>query len=287
MYISTEIQSFKKYGDNRKVLTLLKNAGFTAYDFSIFRTGNAYLEFMQADDYLAQAQKFRAFADGLGLPCNQTHAPFPTAIKGNDEYNEKTFHEIVRAIEVSGILGAKICVVHPCNDYTAEENAELYKKFEPYARKAGVKIALENMWNSYHWGQPDFHALPASCSHHDDFFKHMELLPKDIFCACVDIGHAEMAGLDTSAEQMIERLGGYMQCMHLQDIDGINDNHQVPFNYSVDFEKVITALKNIGYQGDITLECAYTATKHPVELYESLARYMASVADYFRKRLEE
>lgn len=287
MYISTEIQSFYKYGNNREVLKMLKNAGFTAYDFSMFRNSNAYKEIMLADDYMAKAQEFRAYADSLGLPCNQTHAPYPTAIKGNETHNEKMFEEVVRAILVSGVLGASVCVIHPCNDYTAEENAELYKRFEPYARQAGVKIGVENMWNSYHWGQPDFHALPAACSHHDDFLNHLRLLPNDIFCACVDVGHAEMQGLDTSAEQMILTLGGYVQSIHLHDIDGVNDNHQVPFNYNIDFEKVIGALKKIGYQGDITLECAYTALKHPVELYESLARYMASVAGYFKMRLEE
>lgn len=286
MYISTEIHSFKKYGAPEQIVAMLKNAGFSAYDYSMFIYSKPYDD-LHADDYIERAQKFCAYADSIGIVCNQTHAPYPTARKGDKEYNEKRFELVARAIEVSGVLGAKVCVVHPCNDYTAEENAEMYLKLAPYARKASVKIGLENMWNSYHWGQPDFHALPAACSHHEDFLKHMELLPKDVFCACVDIGHAEMAHLDTSAAAMIETLGDYMQCMHLHDIDGVNDNHQVPFNYNIDFEKVIAALKKIGYKGDVTLECAYTATKHPVELHESLARYMASVANYFKKRLEE
>ena len=286
MYISTDINSFKRYGSPKKIVKMLKDAGFTAYDYSMFIYSKPYDD-LQEDDYINRAWDLRGYADQVGIVCNQTHAPYPTAIKGNAEYNERTFKLIVRAIETSRVLGAKVCVVHPCNDYTAEENAELYLSLMLYARKANVKIGVENMWNSYHWGEPDFHALPAACSHHEDFLKHMELLPKDVFCACVDIGHAEMAYLDTSAAQMIEALGEHMQSMHLHDIDGVNDNHQVPFNYNIDFEKVIASLKKIGYKGDITLECAYTATRHPVELHEALARYMASVADYFRKRLEE
>ena len=286
MYISTEIHSFKKYGDDRAIIKMLKDAGFTAYDYSMFVYSNS-AALIAADDYIEQAKALRAYADEIGIACNQTHAIYPSAQVGKEEYNQKTFEKIVRNIQVSGVLGAKVCVVHPCNDYTAEENAELYLALAPYARKAGVKIGVENMWNSYHWGQPDFHALPAACSHHEDFLKHMQLLPKDAFCACVDIGHAEMAGLRTSAAQMIETLGEYVQCIHLHDIDGVNDNHQMPFTYNVDFEKVISALKKIGYQGDVTLECAYTATKHPVELYESLARHMAAVANYFKNRIEK
>ena len=101
------------------------------------------------------------------------------------------FPKIVRAIEVSGILGAKICVIHPCNDYTPEENAILYKSFEPHARKAGVKIGLENVWS---WPNGSVTAIPSACSHHENFRAHLDLLPADVFVACLDIGHAELQG---------------------------------------------------------------------------------------------
>lgn len=286
MYISTEIYSFEKFGTTKEIIKMLKDAGFTAFDYSMFIGSKAYDDLTQ-DDYIQRAQELRAYADEIGIVCNQTHAPDPTLNLNNENFNKMIFPHIVRAIEISGILGAKVCVIHPCNDYDAKQNAQLYSTFAPYARKAGVKIGVENMWNAYHWDEPDFHALPAACSHHEDFLCHMQALPEDVFTACVDIGHAEMAYLNTSACEMIETLGSYMGCMHLHDIDGVNDNHQVPFNYKIDFNKVITSLKKIGYKGDITLECAYTAPGHPIELYEALATYMASVANYFRKKLLE
>lgn len=283
MYISTEIHSFRKLGSIEKILVALKESGFTAYDFSMFEGGLSD-EIMLADDYLDRAKKLRAFADNLGLPCNQSHAPFATAKKGNDAYNKAMYPKIVRAIEVSGILGAKVCVVHPCNDYTAEENAVLYKSFEEVARKSGVKIGVENMWN---WDEKEDHASKASCSHHDDFKTHMELLPKDVFTACLDIGHAEMKGLDTTAVQMIETLDGYLTAMHLHDNNRWGDNHSIPFAYNIDFEPIIQALKKINYQGDITLEVDGFATNVPKELIPANMRYMASVANYFRDRLLE
>ncbi|MBR2375196.1 MAG: sugar phosphate isomerase/epimerase [Clostridia bacterium] len=286
MYVSTEIDSFKKYGDNREIIRLLKDSGFTAYDFSIFVYGHGE-KLMLSDDYREQAQEFRTFADSIGIVCNQTHAPYPSAIKGDEAYNEKLRGRIIRAIEISGILGAKVCVVHPCNDYTAEENEKLYRFFEPYARKAGVKIGLENMWNSYHWGEPDFHALPAACSDHADFLRHLERLPSDVFVACVDIGHAELKALGTSASEMIETLGSRVQAIHLHDVDGVNDNHTIPFTSGIDFEPIIESLRKIGYNGDVTLECAYVAKRYPVELHASLARHLADIANYFKKRLEQ
>ena len=215
MEISTEIGSFRRYGTNREILRLLKDSGFTAYDFSMFR-GTLKDRLIDSENYREDAKALREYADSIGLRCNQAHAPFPTARKGNESYNESAFPEIARAIEVSGILGAKVCVVHPCNDYTAEENASLYRRFEPYARRAGVKIGVENMWN---WDDKAGHACAAACSSPDSYLAHLALLDEEVFTACLDIGHAEMAGLGTSAPEMIAALGRRLGAMHLHDND--------------------------------------------------------------------
>ena len=280
MLISTEIGSFSKLGDIKAILSLLKNAGFTAYDYSMCHA--IAQDVLYAENYIEKAQEIRDFADSIGLPCNQTHAPFPTARKGQEEYNMEIFPVVARSIEISGVLGAKVCVVHPCNDYTAEENYELYKRLEPYARKAGVKIGVENMWN---WREG--HASTAACSHHDDFRKHLDLLPADVFVACLDIGHAEMFGLDTSAVQMIEKLNERLEAIHLHDVNLYNDNHSLPFTQKVDFNKVIEAFKKVGYQGDITLESINFFKPLPVELLPNAAKYAVEVAEYFRKTISE
>jgi sugar phosphate isomerase/epimerase len=281
MEISTEIGSFKRYGDNFEILRLLKDSGFTAYDFSMFRGTKERL--IDSEDFKRRGEELRAYADKIGIKCNQAHAPFPSAIKGNEEYNKQIFPEIARAIELSGILGAKVCVVHPYNEYTAEENAVLYKRFEPYARKAGVKIGVENMWD---WDDKEGHACAAACSCPDDYEKHFSLLDKDVFVACLDIGHAEMRGLNTSAPQMIFALKDKLQAIHLHDNDCWHDSHMLPYTMSIDFQAIISALKEIGYKGDITLEADRFLPKYPLELYPAAARFMAEVADDFRKKLE-
>lgn len=288
MLISTEINPFQGYGDVKKVIKMLKDAGFTAYDYSMFSHAHANLV---AEDYKERAKEIRAYADSIGIVCNQTHAPFPTVVTErrmplNESvvFNEKSFEIVKRAIEFSGILGAKICVVHPCNDHGAEENAKFYLCLEETARTAGVKIALENMWN---WYPGDTHASPAACSHHDDFKKHLDLLPKDVFVACVDIGHAEMFGLDTSAVKMLETLGDRVEAMHLHDVDGTYDNHAIPFNQKIKYAPIIETLRKIGYKGDVTLESEHPAVDVPVELIPAAATYMAAIANYFKNEIEK
>ena len=293
MYISTEINSFKALGSNEKVLRLLKESGFDAYDFSMFYGSLAETEILDHEDYLARAKAFRAVADGIGLVCNQAHAPFPSATNDDyprfsmstAEYNAYAHKKIERAIEVAGVLGAKSIVVHPWNCYTPEKNAVLYASFEGVARKAGIKIAVENMWNCEGWGTVHFRALPAACSHHNDFKAHMDLLPKDLYIACVDIGHAHMRGLDTSAVEMLETLGDYVQALHIHDNDLVHDSHQLPYTMKIDFTAILEALKRIGYQGDITLEADVYMKKFPLELYPQAAKLMAETAEYMRKYL--
>ena len=293
MYISTEINSFRDFGDNEKVLRLLKDAGFDAYDYSMFYGSNAEREVLSHDDYLLRAKAFRRAADEIGLVCNQAHAPFPTATRdgrermgmSSAEYNRYAHEKITRAIEVAGVLGAKIIVVHPCNDYTAEQNAELLKSFEKTARKAGVKIALENMWNCENG--TTFRATPAACSHHDDFRAHLEMLPKDVFVACLDIGHAEMSGLNTDCVQMIERLGEYLQAVHIHDNDCVHDSHGLPYTMRIDLLKMLTSLKKSRYCGDVTLEADTYIRKFPLELYPHAAKLMAEIASYMREFLSK
>lgn len=285
-HISTSIGYFRKIDDDKKIIKLLKDAGFTAYDFSM--CSKAGLDMVEADDYLDRARDLRAYADSIGIVCNQTHAPFASARKGDEAYNRAMMPKLLRAIEISGALGAKICVVHPCNDYTAEENGELlYSKLAETAKRANVKVACENMWN-WEAGSPT--ATPAACSHHDDFLKHMQVLQaidKDVFTACVDIGHAEMRGLDTSAAQMIETLGDFVGCIHLHDNNCLHDNHNMPFAYAIDFDSMIAALRKIGYKGDITLEVDGFHDRLPEKLLPASAVYSAAVANYFKDALDE
>ena len=293
MYISTEINSFSALGTNERVLRLLKEVGFDAYDYSMFYGSLAEKEILDQEDYLERAKVFRSIADEIGLVCNQAHAPFPTATNDDyprfgmttEEYNAYAHNKIERAIEVAGVLGAKSIVVHPWNCYSAEENAALYHSFADVARRAGVKIAVENMWNCERWGTDGFRALPAACSHHEDFKAHLDLLPKDLFIACVDVGHAEMRGLNTSCVEMIEALGDYVQALHIHDNDLVHDTHQLPYTAKIDFSSMLAVLKKIGYRGDITLEADVYVKKFPLELYPQAARLMAETADYMRKIL--
>ena len=251
--ISTEIFSAARVIGEEKAIELYAKAGFDAWDFSMFQMGaydwtNKKLmdtgHPLQGKDYAEFAKRLRKIGEDNGIHCNQSHAPFPCSILAIRDL-------LKRAIECTAIAGGKICIIHPCNNESAEKNAEMYFELLPFAKEHGVKIATENMWN---WDRENDHACRAACSHHDDFLAHIKAVNDPDFVACLDIGHSEMRGLDTSAREMILTLGEHLQALHIHDVDKHHDSHQIPFSLNVDFDTVIRSLKEIDYKGYLTLE---------------------------------
>lgn len=261
--ISTEIGASARRVGELKAIELVAKAGFDAYDFSmvsnIVRYDWSEKKRYFADhplagkNYIKFVKEMKKVAKDNGIFCNQSHAPFPT-------YDKFVFDQLKRAIECTAEAGGKICVIHPDNFKGAKENAETYLELLPFAKAHGVKIATENMWN---WDYEKDIAIPAACSHHDDFLAHIKEVNDEYFVACLDIGHAEMAGLDTSAVQMIKTLGHNLQALHIHDNNKKNDSHWIPFSMEIDFDGVIKALKDIDYKGEFTLECDYYMNNCP------------------------
>ena len=196
------------------------------------------------NDYLSFARRLKQIGLDNGIVCNQSHAPFPT-------YCPEIRSYLKRAIECTAEAGGKICVIHPDNNKDAQENAEMYLELIPFAKEYGVKIATENMWN---WDTELNISSFAACATPKSFCEHLNAVKSEYFVACLDIGHAEMKGSDTTAVDMIKSLGNKLQALHIHDNDKWRDSHQIPFSMNIDFIPIIKALKEINYNGYFTLE---------------------------------
>lgn len=253
MKISTEICSAARKIGEEKTIEYLAKAGFDAWDFSMFDMcrydwdkqmllPNSHP--LAGDNYLAFARKLKQIGLDNGIVCNQSHAPFPTACAEIRAYYK-------RAIECTAEAGGEICIIHPDNNKSADENAEMYAELLPFAKDCGVKIATENMWN---WDDEKDESSFAACATSESFVEHIDVVNDDFLVACLDIGHAEMRGSGSGAVNMIKALGHRLQALHIHDNDKWHDSHQIPFSMSIDFEPIVKALKDIDYQGYFTLE---------------------------------
>lgn len=254
MKISTSIDAAAHHIGEERTLELLAEAGFDAWDFSMFDMCKYDWENkrlfpndhpLAGNDYLAFARRLKRIGLDNGIHCNQSHAPFPTRCKEIRAHYK-------RAIECTAEAGGKICVIHPDNNKSPEENAEMYFEILDFAKDHNVKIATENMWN---WDNEKDQSCFAACATPESFNAHLDAVNDDFFVACLDIGHAEMKGVNTNAVEMIHALGNRLQALHIHDNDKWHDNHQIPFSMSIDFEPIVKALKEIDYKGYFTLEC--------------------------------
>ena len=286
MRISSEIASIAPYvGGEAKTIEMLAAAGFDCYDLSLFSMGRMDYSTgkvrhvghpLEGREGLSFVRELRRVADAAGIVCNQSHAPYPVDCP---EIREM----LPRALEYTAEAGGKICIIHPDNYKSAEANAAMYRELLPIAKSFGVKIAAENMWL---WDKIEDHAVFAACSNQADFVTHINAVNSPDFVACLDIGHAEMRGLGTSAPDMIRALGTRLQAIHLHDNDRWHDSHELPFTMEIDFAAVADALRTAGYAGEITLEADAYFRNHRDVPAETLIANMAAAARRFAAMVE-
>jgi len=285
MRISTEIDSLSRLVGCERAIELLAKAGFDAWDLSMF--GMAKLEKgtlhvkdsdhpLRGANYAAYAKRLRKVGEDCGIHCNQSHAPFPSR-------GEEMMYYIKRAIECTAIVGGDVCVIHPDNNKSAEENAQMYFELLPFAKEHGVRIATENMWN---WDRELDQATTAACSHHEDFKAHLRAVNDPYLVACLDIGHAAMKGLNTSVKEMILTLGDDLAALHIHDNDRWHDSHAIPGSMEIDFDEMVESLRQIHYQGYFTLEANSYAKGFTAETAFDCAKGLATAARRLADRFD-
>ena len=283
MKISTETESIAKKVGMEKAVELCAKAGFDGWDFSMFSMHKALIlplpgmKKLNSARYLSLARRLRQIGLDNGIVCNQSHAPFPVRMPA--------VRSVLKlAIECTAEAGGEICIIHPDNNKSAEENAELYFELLPFAKECGVKIATENMWN---WDIIKNRSSFAACATGENFRKHIDAVNDDFLVACLDLGHAEMEGSGTGAVNMIHTLGDSLQALHIHDNDRIHDDHQIPFSMNIDFVPIVKALRDIDYKGWFTLEASEYMKKYNKDnAFEGVKKLQESarrLADEFEK----
>ncbi|HPQ46807.1 MAG TPA: sugar phosphate isomerase/epimerase family protein [Clostridia bacterium] len=264
-----------KFGMEEAV-RMLCEAGFDCIDQSFF-TGQETKLVLEEDDYLERMHGLRKIAASYGVTFNQTHAPFPSFIEGNETYNQWAWKVLVKSIEASGILGAEYMVVHPF--YVSKDkkkaNMDFFGALLPIAQKHNVRLAIENM---FAWDPVKETLVKNVCSDAEELGDYVDSLDSDFAVACLDVGHCGLVG--ESAPDMIRKLGHRLRSLHIHDNDNISDLHAIPFSGKIDFAGITDALREIGYKGEMTLETDRMLDGFPVELYPEVLRLLSRTARY-------
>ena len=276
-----------------KTVDMLAEAGFDGIDFTAFASEAFYTDAHGASYYT----ELRAYADDKGLAFLQAHAPFNSSFP-DEEKTEKRFHEIVCSMKNAALLGVKNIVVHPCQHLTFWEegmperlfeiNMAFYRRLLPYAEEYGIRVCTENMYQ-----QEGVIVQHSTCSRPSEMNRYFDGIRHPLFGCCLDVGHTVLVREDPSA--FIRTMGAErLTCLHVHDVDGMHDNHTLPYfgavyewdshlgEYTggVNWERLMRTLAEVGYVGDFTFEADTFLRKLPVENSADASRFMCDVGRY-------
>ena len=158
---------------------------------------------------------------------------------------------------------------------------KLYSSLVETLKGTSVTVCLENLFTSR---MPKKY-VAGHCSNAEKTVKIIDelnsLCEKEHFGLCLDTGHINLAGADM--REYIETVGNRIKCLHVHDNRGTNDDHRLPYSGNIDWREFLTAMKNIGYSGNVNFETFAQTNKEnlPSGLLVPTVKYIGEIGRYF------
>ncbi len=172
----------------------------------------------------------------------------PSWIEAGPHYRQVRILHTKRALTLAKELGAT-CIttepggpVEPGTSWSAALKlfVEMIKPVAEHAEKEGVLLLVE----------PEPELLIETAEQFEEFMTHIDSPAVGLN---FDIGHQFCVGEDPA--QSVLRLGKWIRHVHLEDIAATRKHHHlIPGEGVIDFPPVLKALKQVGYDGWITIE---------------------------------
>jgi sugar phosphate isomerase/epimerase len=287
MYVSTSLNVFETNYAAEKAIARCKEAGFGKLDLNYWDHQPALLTKTWSEEE-AWAQSVRAAAETHNLGFSQMHGPVhgPTYSNMVAGLNVESFLEQAeRSLRTAEILKVPWVVFHPTNvgsqGYETDKqalsyNLQFYRRLLPTMEATGVGIALENICDRTQQREGrirrSYGAVPEQLAELIDQLAH------PLFGACWDTGHAHIQGI--SQGDGLRILGSRLKATHIQDNDGIKDQHLLPYHGTIDWIDVMEGLRDIQYAGDFTYETHNAIRVLPDDLRDSGLRNAAQLGTY-------
>lgn len=211
------------------------------------------------------------------LECVQTHLPYYDLRISSEILDNRLEDYIMKAIALSGKISAKWCVYHPRTSVSSgfrsnqaiEDNRRTVSGYLDQAIKNGTGIALENL--------PIFHeivpVMPFFSSDFEDLCILADSFNDDKMAICWDTGHANLMHFDQA--DAIRYAGKRIVCTHIHDNNKNDDHHYPPTMGNINWQSVMGAFAEIGYEGPFTLETLedYAEKHKDAEMLKGFMRF--------------
>jgi sugar phosphate isomerase/epimerase len=239
---------FSCFGEER--YKKMKEYGFDYADYGISGDLGSRTE----EEYEALILAEKALADEAGVTIHQVHGHwrYPPHDE-TKELRDQRAEWMRRAIRLTAKIGCKNWVVHVMmpfgpNDAGFDDeaflkiNLDFFRELLPCAKENGVTICLENM--------------PMKQLTYSTTAKTLEIIhmiDDENFKLCLDTGHEAIFGNVGDAVRLaVKDLGVF----HIHDNSGKRDDHWFPGMGVVDWKDFMAAVKEIEFDGVLSLEVA-------------------------------
>ena len=244
-----------------RALEIAKEIGADAVDVMINHEGheinsvdNPNSIYSKGDEAItAYYAKVKEKADELGIEIYQTHGRM-LGYMLDEKHNQITLENARIDCMITAVLGAQHCVMHGAsrhkigletpNEVLRDVNYHMFRDILPYALQYGICIASETL------GEDS-----------DEFFYKYKMLENvsgadKSLRICLDVGHTNVGihKKGITVGQVVRQYGENISCLHLHDNNGLKDQHKMPGTGDIDWKELLSALKDIGYQGVYNLE---------------------------------
>lgn len=252
----------------------LQEAGFTVSEF-----GSAASRQLMArgDDVEKTGLQFRTFLEQNGFATPQGHLQLK-----NDLTTRQTVEDLKKEITLFQAIGVKNAVLHITGGWelSEEERTELQLKhlreLLEFVSGTDFTICFENLRSN-----------PAVADA-DKILRWIDLLGGKNLGICLDTGHLHTTNItlktsDMTQREFILKAGKHLKALHINGNDGTDDYHLTPFSIknNIDWAEVVTALREIGYQGLFNLELpGEAACQPPLYILKRKLLYIKDVVDY-------
>ncbi len=267
------------------------NAGFKYLDFNFLDWQNDDRSPFLGDNWEDWIMSAKKTAESMGAVFNQAHAPVPCLRFSYDYAGLVACCK--RAIRACDMLGIRQMVYHALvypKDFGLDmswldANKKFFGELIEDAKKYNVGICIENMWST--WG-----LLGRDQKTTDDLLELVDSFNDDIVGVCWDTGHCNLTGnghnygmnmnpdfLEYGDQYVnIVKIGKRLKALHINDNNGLDDDHIMPYTGTINWDDVIRALDDIGYEHSFTLEAHRTANRLADEFKDVAVKLLHDVA---------
>lgn len=274
----------------RKTLEMLREAGFTVIDWFV-----PECELLSNADPASNSERWerwagevREMAERLGICFHQMHALDQNFARG-ENYAEYINRMTERSFCAAKILGVRNVAIHPIIsmpdrryfDACLEDNVDYFRRLADLAAHYDLRLGIENMLAKRHFdGEVDW----RFCTCWQDHRALVEAIDCENVGYCFDVGHAHYTNTDVYATPVA--MGRRLFAIHVHDNDTFSDQHLLPWQGTLDFERFASGLAVSGYDGDMTMEVINAANRMPEPMAKHTLQAIYESARYLADRVE-